>query len=298
MIIDSQFQSERNEHTSSDRTSCAFVTTVYNGAEFIERAIKSGLTQTYDICEYIVVDDGSTDTTVSLVSKLADSDDRIRVFEPGRIGRAAALNYGIFKACSDLIFIQDADDFSFSTRVEKTVEQFLAKPAVGVVSTGYLAIDLESNISAERVPKISNAEILAQFSSKVPLCHTASAFRKIVWEEAGGYPEHANGIVDMPFWLAVAKTRWRFRGVPETLVAHHYYRASNFHSMFKQRRRALLLFKYNIYACCFIKFAPSNLLIGFLRMASVLVLPARLRWKLRGSFLRKMHSDVKLNKND
>jgi succinoglycan biosynthesis protein ExoO len=83
----------------------------YNVAACIERAIRSALDQSLAPAEVVVVDDGSTDSTCEVVSRLGKNDTRIKlVRQPVNRGPAAARNLGIERASGDWIAILDADD--------------------------------------------------------------------------------------------------------------------------------------------------------------------------------------------
>ena len=91
----------------------------FNGGIFIEQAINSVLKQTYSDWELIVVDDGSTDDTATIVAGY--DDDRIRYIYQENRGQASALNRGLQLARGDYITTLDTDDWftpnSLSDRV-------------------------------------------------------------------------------------------------------------------------------------------------------------------------------------
>lgn len=81
---------------------------LYNKAECISRTIESVLSQTYEEFEIIVVNDGSTDGSVNIVSQLKD--DRIRIVQKPNGGVSSARNLGVQSAKYDWIVFLDADD--------------------------------------------------------------------------------------------------------------------------------------------------------------------------------------------
>lgn len=95
---------------------------VHNGERYLSEAIESILNQTYKNIEFIILNDGSTDATASILSHY-EAKERINVhqFEKNR-GIIEVLNEGISLAKGKYIARMDADDISLSTRFEKQVE--------------------------------------------------------------------------------------------------------------------------------------------------------------------------------
>lgn len=83
---------------------------LYNKAKYIQRAIESVLNQTYQNFEIIVVNDGSTDNSLEIVSSIAKEDKRVKVISQGNQGVSAARNRAIANASNDYIAFLDADD--------------------------------------------------------------------------------------------------------------------------------------------------------------------------------------------
>jgi glycosyltransferase involved in cell wall biosynthesis len=216
------------------------VSTVYNGESYFDRAIPGILAQTFDDFEFIVVDDGSTDRSLDKLRELAQSDARIRVFAPGRLGAAAAYNYGVAQAQGDYIARQDFDDRSYPDRLRLQVAFLDSHPEVGVVGGNYVLIDERRKERYVRIPPTEHAAILSSMARGVPMAHTVATFRRRVWTEAGGYPLVKN-LIDMRFWLRVGKLGWRFANVPVLVGEHYVHDSSWFHRSFEyvERQRDL-----------------------------------------------------------
>jgi glycosyltransferase involved in cell wall biosynthesis len=92
------------------------VVPVHNTEPYLAQALESIRAQTYTRWELIVVDDGSTDRSVSVARSQAAQDPRIKVYEGPRAGVAPTLNAGVALAEGDLIARMDADDVAAPER--------------------------------------------------------------------------------------------------------------------------------------------------------------------------------------
>lgn len=109
------------------------VIAAYNAEAHIEQAVHSVLAQTIADIELVVVDDGSSDGTSSIVEEIARSDNRARLHKRQRNrGKCEARNLGISVARGDWIAILDSDDWFAPNRLEKLVAlgQAHASPVV------------------------------------------------------------------------------------------------------------------------------------------------------------------------
>jgi Glycosyl transferase family 2 len=190
-------------------TKISVVTPVYNGERYFDRAVPSILAQSRGDFEWVIVDDGSTDTTPERLAALAASDARVRVLSPGRLGYARALNYAIEQARGTYIANQDFDDRSYPDRLRLQAAFLDAHPEVGVVGGRYVLIDETRHERYERKPPEQHDQIVRAMASRIPFAHTLVMFRKEAWRQAGGYPliEKLGRLPALdrvrPAWLAV-----------------------------------------------------------------------------------------------
>lgn len=105
----------------------------YNGAAFVGQAIESVLAQTQPVREVIVIDDGSTDDSASVIKQFADR--HVILIEQENQGESHARNKGIERASGQLIALLDADDVWLKDKVAQQVQALDAMPdAAGVHS--------------------------------------------------------------------------------------------------------------------------------------------------------------------
>ena len=109
------------------------VMSVHNGEQYLDEAVESILHQTFQDFEFIIVDDGSHDSTPSLLARYQQRDPRIQVhrFEENR-GLSSALNLGIRLARGEYIVRMDADDISLPHRFKRQIEYMETHVEVGV----------------------------------------------------------------------------------------------------------------------------------------------------------------------
>ena len=92
----------------------------YNGSEYIRECLESVFEQDYNNLEVIVVDDGSKDSSLEVLSGFSE---RIKVISQPNLGSSAARNAGILASSGDLIAFLDSDDYWLPTKISKQVAE-------------------------------------------------------------------------------------------------------------------------------------------------------------------------------
>ena len=99
------------------------ITPAYNSQQYIEETIASVMSQNYPNWEHIIIDDCSTDATLSVIKKMAQKDSRIQVVENRKNrGVAATRNKGIAKARGKYVALLDGDDLWNRDKLKKQVQ--------------------------------------------------------------------------------------------------------------------------------------------------------------------------------
>jgi len=128
---------------------------VYNREIFLQETIESVINQTYKKWELLLVDDGSSDSSISIANTAAQKDIRIvSVSRPNTQlgGGNSARNYGFQKSKGDLINWFDSDDLMHPEFIEKKVEEFIDHQDLDVVFTKTIRTDFsEVNVPDERL---------------------------------------------------------------------------------------------------------------------------------------------------
>lgn len=107
---------------------------VWNAGEFVEGCVRSVLEQTYEPLEVVLVNDGSTDSSLDICRRLAAADPRITLIDQPNAGPNAARNRGLQAARGEFVAFVDADDTFYTPDTLALNMPFFADPAVDIVS--------------------------------------------------------------------------------------------------------------------------------------------------------------------
>lgn len=147
----------------------------YNASQYLERAVRSVLTQALRSVELIIVDGGSTDTTLEIIGRIGD--DRLRWISEPDEGIYDAMNKGIKLARGKWLYFLGADDFLMKDTVLEDVFSRELNESDIVYGDVYSVL-LKRNYDGPTNPK----KLL--FSN---LCHQSIFYNRTVFEKAGFY---------------------------------------------------------------------------------------------------------------
>lgn len=211
------------------------VMTAYNAQEFLNIAIDSILLQTYKNFEFIIVDDGSTDHSGSIINTYDDK--RIKYIHQKNSGQAAALNKGIGLAKGEYIARMDADDISYPTRLQKQVDFLKGNKNIGMVGAGHDFIDEDSGIFAQAYYLDRNQDVKMEFLVRNPFAHGTVMIRRSVLNDVGGYDAN-EPIEDYELWWRVAQ-KYEVANIPEMLLGYRVVPTGISHGGSKQRQQPI-----------------------------------------------------------
>jgi len=214
---------------------------VYNGIPYLKQAIESILAQTYQNFELIVIDDGSSDESASVIREIKDN--RVFFYQQTNMGLAATLNRAIVLSKGTYLARQDQDDYSQPQRFEKQVEFFETHPDYGVVGTWAENIDSKAKkriwnkVAAHKQPSKENFALKFTLLFSSPFVHSSVMIRKSVFDKVGLYStdKSRQPPEDYELWSRIGR-EFKFSNIPEML--HVYRRAPQ--SMTRLADRAYL----------------------------------------------------------
>jgi glycosyltransferase involved in cell wall biosynthesis len=180
------------------------IMTVYNGGSFLSAAIESIRKQTVTDWEFVIVDDGSTDNTASILAS-ARVDPRITVISSKRLGRARALNLAWKNTTGKFIANLDADDLAEPDRLEKQLSFLQANPDVGLLGTAwnFFVGDDNQHVTVFRFP-LANSELRNALIRYYPFCHSATMFTRHALQQVNGYNENYRVCLDYEISARIA----------------------------------------------------------------------------------------------
>lgn len=178
---------------------------VYNCELYLGAAIQSILSQTFADYELIIIDDGSTDSSASVVDRFHDS--RIHFIQQNNQGLASTLNRGICLARGRYIARQDADDLSYPNRFALQVDYMERHPRCALLGTW--AQIMEGETLSERFHRHPTAasELRYQLLFNNPFVHSSVMIRRSVLDKVGVYstdPERQPP-EDYELWSRIAR---------------------------------------------------------------------------------------------
>lgn len=167
---------------------------LYNASAYIVEALESVLASTYRPLEVVVMNDGSTDDSLSVAQAFAKEHKEVRVLSQANAGVSAARNHAIREAKGEYILPVDADDKISSSFIAHAVEAMQK----GVRVVGCRAEFFGARTGEWKLPPFSHA-LLAR-KNMIPI---SSLFRKADWQQAGGFCEEEIYREDWSFWISL-----------------------------------------------------------------------------------------------
>lgn len=183
----------------------SIVMSVYNGARYLHQTIASILDQEDVNIELIVVNDGSTDETNSLLRTFKKKDRRIKLISQNNQGLTRALIKGCEQAQGEYIARHDAGDISAKNRLIKELKMIKGHPDTTIVSCGTRFMTLDKDYLYEVIPAPHSASscLLTLDLKKIrgPSHHGSTLFSKKIYKQVGGYRKAFYFAQDLDLWI-------------------------------------------------------------------------------------------------
>jgi glycosyltransferase involved in cell wall biosynthesis len=179
---------------------------VYNADRYIKEAIESVLNQTFGDFELLIIDDGSTDRSLSILKRYAAKDARIRLTSRPNTGYVRALNEMLAQARGEFIARMDADDVAMPDRFAHQVAFLRQHPQVVCVGGAQDWVDEAGRLLRHNHEVETDAEIQQRLlTGCTAINHPSAMFRRSTILQIGGYDETMCPSEDLDLWLKMGE---------------------------------------------------------------------------------------------
>lgn len=201
---------------------------VYNADVFLREAIESILQQTFSQFEFLIIDDGSSDNSVSIIQSY--NDPRIRFIQNEKnSGISATLNKGIALASCELIARMDADDISYPERLQKQWEYFQKNKDVVLLSTW--AREVSETGEAIRTEKWRRPFFYYNLTFECWIYHPTVMYKRSAVLAVGAYSTPYSEDYDL--WWQISR-KYKIDHLPEVLLDYRLTTESLYRATKKQ----------------------------------------------------------------
>ncbi len=188
------------------------ITVCYNAARTIERTIHSVIEQGYPNLEYVLVDGGSTDNTIEIISKYKDKINSF-ISEPDN-GIYDAMNKGLFMATGEWVVFLNADDVFLDGALHHVAEAILQNPEA-IIGEAYTTENLAGKMRIRRLTPVVTAQTVYYGQ---PFCHQALFLRRSVYQKLGGFDTSYRIVADYDYTLRLFEYKFRYHILEQPLV--------------------------------------------------------------------------------
>lgn len=194
--------------------SVSIIMAVYNAEKYLTESIRSVLVQSYEDYEFIIVDDGSTDDSLSIIKKFAKENIKIKYFTIPHSGLAKALNFGCGKSINTYIARIDADDVWMPNKLETQIDFLRQHPEISLLGSSATCINQNGHSiyckGFNHGKEMRHEEIVNKLLRYNVFCHSSVIFKRDVFEKAGKYDESFFSSMDYDLWIRIAKQHQTF----------------------------------------------------------------------------------------
>lgn len=179
---------------------------VHNGALTVGETIESMLAQTVTDFEFIIVNDGSTDTTAEVLQRYAQQDSRLRIVDQVNRGLTAALQHGCALVRARYIARCDAGDWYAPQRLERQLSVLENHPdVVAVGGAGERVGPGGEYLFTDR--RQASPAVITQLLKQAngAITHATAMFRTVVYQQVGGYRKEFQFAQDIDLWLRMVE---------------------------------------------------------------------------------------------
>ncbi|HLP87790.1 MAG TPA: glycosyltransferase [Nostocaceae cyanobacterium] len=198
--------------------SISIIVTAYNSAKTIAVTLESIIAQTMANWEVIIVNDGSDDETVNILTSFATQDDRISIVNQQHQGVSVARNMGMTKAKFDWLLFIDAGDWIFPSHLQQLTEILIANSQFDVVYCGWLRFTSQGIPYGLPEYLTVSGDLFDILAEGNPFTIHGCIVRRSLVEAVGKFDPMLQAHEDWDLWQRIARTGACFGGTDEVLA--------------------------------------------------------------------------------
>ena len=210
---------------------------VFNTEQFLPYALESIHNQTCGDFEFIILDDGSTDSSVHIIQQFAEADDRVRFFPLEHRGYVSLLRRGLNHCRGEFVARMDSDDISMPERFEKQLAYLHQHPEVVAVGSQIVTIDPFGSRVEKPAHKLTHEEIEGELLRGVgwAIVHPTVMMRREALMRVGGYREDLMVSEDLDLFLRLAEVG-KLANMPDILLQYRQHLGSVNYTKYEQQK--------------------------------------------------------------
>ncbi len=206
-----------------DKPLISVVMAVYNGEKYVRLTIDSILAQHFKDFEFIIVDDGSTDSTLKILDEYAAKDSRIILHKLSHAGKVTAFNTGFKAAKGEFIAWTGADDISLPNRFTQQVDFLQQHAEIGCVGSWVDLIDADGVPYGSFKYPTTPAVISWSLCLRSPIAAPVAMFRRSLVESLGWCRETASEDYDL--WSRMSM-KTDLANIPKILLQYRVWKGN------------------------------------------------------------------------
>ncbi|HAA14535.1 MAG TPA: glycosyl transferase [Cytophagales bacterium] len=202
---------------------------VYNAEQYLREAMESILAQTYQHFEFIILNDGSTDSSKEIIDSYEDSR-LVKVHHTTNMNYVVRLNEGLERAQGKYVARMDSDDIAHPDRFAKQVAFLEKNPDYGICGSWFETINHPTESHVENYT--AHEDLVLHLFDRVPFAHPSVMMRaQVLKEHRLEYSNDFAGTEDYHLWVRLSRVT-KMANLPEHLLKYrfHEHQVSTLHA--------------------------------------------------------------------
>lgn len=209
---------------------------VYNAEKFIKDSIESILNQTYKNFEFIIVNDGSIDSSLKIIKEYKEKDNRIKIIDQKNEGVSRSRNNAIKKSTGIYIAFIDADDVWENNKIERQIQEFKKDEKLKICGTKAKIINEDNTETGEvfDYPPLENKKIKYSSIYKNPFITSSIMIKKDILNTNNLFNKKMNFCEDYEF-ITKYIYKNKSKNIDEYLIKYRIHKNSSSRKTFLRK---------------------------------------------------------------